>query len=214
MTEFDLKAAGWDRNQMHWDRSAAIVNSLLEQIPVNIDMAALEFGAGTGITSFLLKDHLKKITMMDNSPEMVRIMNDKVRETEATNLGAVCFDLEKKSWKGEKFDLIISQMVLHHITDIENIIDKFSNMLNPGGFLAIADLYPEDGSFHGDGFAGHRGFDTRELSDLIQKKGFGNISSRKCYVINKKITETDIKQFDVFLLTATRLPVIPVLKGR
>jgi hypothetical protein len=34
---------------------------------------------------------------------------------------------------------------------------------------AIADLYPEDDSFHGEGFAGYKGFDPEELSGLLKK---------------------------------------------
>ncbi len=43
-----LKAAGWDQNPMHWDRSVAIVKELLKQVPVRKEMTAMEFGAGTG----------------------------------------------------------------------------------------------------------------------------------------------------------------------
>ena len=57
------------------------------------------------------------------------------------------------------FDLIYTLMVLHHVGDVETIIRKFRGLLNPGGYLAIADLYSEDGSFHGEGFSGHMGFD-------------------------------------------------------
>jgi hypothetical protein len=28
MNEFDIKAAGWDQNQMHWDRSEAIAGEI------------------------------------------------------------------------------------------------------------------------------------------------------------------------------------------
>jgi hypothetical protein len=42
MNEFDLKAAGWDQNQMHWERSAAIVKDLLKQVPLRKGMTVLE----------------------------------------------------------------------------------------------------------------------------------------------------------------------------
>ena len=58
MNEFDLKAAGWDENPVHINRAAAIVGAMLDQIPVTGSMTALEFGAGTGIASFLLRDRL------------------------------------------------------------------------------------------------------------------------------------------------------------
>jgi tRNA (cmo5U34)-methyltransferase len=205
MNEFDLKAAGWDANQMHWDRSEAIAKEIIRLIPLNKEMTALEYGAGTGIASFLLKDYLNSITLMDNSSEMVRIMNEKIETTKVKNLKALNFDLEHNDYKADKFDLIFTQMVLHHVTDIEQIMKKFHDLLNPGGYLAVADLYPEDGSFHGEGFTGHKGFNPGILSDQITKQGFTDISHRKCFVIKKIISETEKKQFDVFLLIAHRL---------
>jgi len=208
MNEFDIKAAGWDQNPMHWDRSVAIVKELLRQVPVRKEMTAMEFGAGTGITSFLLKDHIKEVTMVDSSAGMVKIMKDKVKAANTKNLKPLLFDLEKEEWTGKKFDLLITQMVLHHVIDLDNIFQKFSMIINPGGYLAIADLYPEDGPFHGEGFTGHKGFDINILADRIREQGFGNISGRKCFVINKKISETESRQFDVFLLIAFRAPLM------
>jgi len=204
MNEFDLKAAEWDQNPIIWERAEAIAKEIKRLIPLNRKMNALEFGAGTGVTSFILKDTLKEITMMDNSSEMVKMMDQKISAFGAKNLKTINFNLERDDFKGAKYDLIFNQMVLHHITDIENIILKFYNLLNPGGYLAIADLYSEDGSFHGEGFTGHKGFDPAELSRLLLKPGFENITQRQCFVINKKISDTKTKQFDVFLLIAQR----------
>ena len=204
MNEFDIKAAEWDRNPMHWDRSEAIANEIKRMIPLNTGMKVLEYGAGTGITSFLLKDHVKEITLMDNSSEMVSVMTDKIKTSKVKNLNVLNFNLEHSDYKNESFDLIFTQMVLHHVADIDLIISRFKKLLNTGGYLAIADLYPEDGSFHGDDFTGHRGFDVEILSNQIRNHGFTNISHRKCFVINKKISDSETKQFDVFLLISTR----------
>jgi tRNA (cmo5U34)-methyltransferase len=204
MNEFDIKAAGWDQNPMHWDRSEAITNQIKSFIPLKKRMTALEFGAGTGIASFLLKDYLKEITLMDNSSEMVKIMNEKIETTKVKNLKVLNFDLEYSEYKGGTFDLIFTQMALHHVIDIENMIRKFYDLLNPGGYLAIADLYSEDGSFHGEGFTGHKGFDPEILSDQIRKSGFKNINHRKCFVINRKISDVETKQSEVLLLIANR----------
>lgn len=204
MNEFDLKAAEWDQNPIIWERAEAIANEIKRLIPLKKQMTALEFGAGTGVTSFILKDFLKEITLMDNSTEMVKVMNNKIKTSHVKNLKTLNFNLEQDDFKDAKFDFIFNQMVLHHITDIKNIITKFYNLLNPGGFLAIADLYTEDGSFHGEGFAGHKGFDPAELSGLLLKSGFQNITHHQCFVINKEISVAKTKQFDVFLLIAQR----------
>ncbi len=204
MNEFDIKAITWDQNPMHWDRSVAITDQIKKLIPLKKEMVALEYGAGTGIASFLLKDYLKEITLMDSSSEMVRVMNEKIKITEVKNLKTLNFDLEHADYNKRIFDFIFTQMVLHHVTNIENIIKKFYNLLNPGGYIAIADLYTEEGSFHDGDFTGHKGFDIKILSNQLKKQGFTNISSRKCFVIEKKISETKTKQFDVFLLIANR----------
>lgn len=200
--EFDIKAAEWDKNPMHWDRSEAIANEIKTMIPLNKDMKALEYGAGTGITSFLLKDYLREITLMDNSTEMVKVMNEKIRATNVKNIKALNFDLEHHDYKEETFDLILTQMVLHHVNDIETIIKRFSKLLNTGGYLAIADLLEEDGSFHGEGFFGHKGFNIDNLSQILSKNNLRNIAHKNCFVIDRKISESETKKFDVFLLTA------------
>jgi tRNA (cmo5U34)-methyltransferase len=204
MNEFDLKAAEWDKNPMHWDRSQAIANEIKKNIPLGTNMSALEYGAGTGITSFLLKDQLKEITLMDNSSEMVKIMNEKIRTTGVLNMKALNFDLEHNYYMEGNFDLIYTQMVLHHVNNVDLILKKFGELLIPGGYLAIADLLEEDGSFHGEGFTGHKGFNIEELSEKLRKNNFIKISNRTCFVIDRKISNTETKKYDVFLITATR----------
>jgi len=204
MNEFDLKAKGWDDNPMHFERSKAVSDLIISNIPLDKNMNALEFGAGTGITSFMLNDRTGSFTMMDSSLEMVNEINRKIASSGAKNMHAVLFDLEKNRWQGEKFDLIVTQMVLHHITDTHEILNRFNNMITPGGWLAIADLFPEDGTFHSGNFTGHRGFDPVEITGMLEDIGFTGISHSKCFTITKKTYDDQVKQFDVFLLLARK----------
>lgn len=201
MNEFDMKAAGWDSNPMHTERSKAVAAHIKELIPLSKNMHALEFGAGTGTTSLFLADSLGSITMIDSSPMMVERIKKKISESLIPGLRAFCLDIEKQEFD-LKFDLIFTQMVLHHVTDTESIILKFGNLLNPGGYIAIADLYPEDGSFHGSEFAGHKGFDPESLGMMLQRHRFGNIVHRKCFTIEKETGERGNARFDIFILTA------------
>jgi ubiquinone/menaquinone biosynthesis C-methylase UbiE len=203
MNEFDLKAAEWDKSNMHNDRAMTVANEIIKVIPLTKGMKALEFGAGTGLLSFLLREHLQDITMIDNSDGMVKVLKEKLDALDAENMRVMKINLENEDYQGDRVDLIYTLMVLHHVSDVETIISKFATILNPGGHLAIADLYPEDGSFHGEGFTGYRGFDTGALSALLEKHGFKEISHRKVYVIDKKIADNARKEFDVFLMTAT-----------
>jgi tRNA (cmo5U34)-methyltransferase len=204
MNDFDKKAAEWDKNPMHWDRSEAIANEIIKLIPLKKGMTAMEYGAGTGITSFLLKDYLKEITLMDNSQEMIRMIDEKIRSTKVKNLKTLNFNLETDDYKDGKFDLIFTQMVMHHVNDIDKIINKFHQLLNQKCYLVIADLYEEDGSFHGEGFTGHNGFNINSLSGILRENGFSSISHKTCFVIERKISETEAKTFEVFIMVAKR----------
>jgi ubiquinone/menaquinone biosynthesis C-methylase UbiE len=141
---------------------------------------------------------------MDNSQEMVNVINEKIKSSKVKNLKTLNFNLETEEYKGGKFDLIFTQMVLHHVNDIEKIINIFYRLLNSNGHLVIADLYEEDGSFHGEGFTGHKGFNMDSLSVILLKNRFSEISHKTCFVIDRKISETESKQFDVFIMTAKR----------
>jgi tRNA (cmo5U34)-methyltransferase len=202
--EFDLKASGWDENPVHHARSEAIAREMLRLLPVKKGMNALDFGSGTGILSFLLKDSFNEIFLMDSSSEMVKVAKKKIEAAGIKNLNPFVFDLEHEIYSDKSFDVIFTQMVLHHINDIENLFAKFYKMLNPNGFIAIADLYTEDGSFHGEGFSGHNGFDIEELSATLGRCNFHVIASEQCFIINKKISEEETRQFSVFLIIANR----------
>jgi ubiquinone/menaquinone biosynthesis C-methylase UbiE len=202
--EFDVKALEWDKNPLHHARSMAIANEMLRLLPFNKGMRALEFGAGTGILSFLLKDYIDEIILMDNSVEMVNVTNKKIKSTGAKNLKTVVFDLEHESYTGKPFDLIFAQMALHHVDDIDSVLSRFYRILNPSGYLAIADLYTEDGSFHGEGFKGHNGFNIEKLTAVLEKQNFDVITCGQCFVIDRKISEEITSHYPVFLLIANR----------
>jgi hypothetical protein len=95
-------------------------------------------------------------------------------------------------------------MAFHHVKDIGIVLGKLNKMLYPGGFLAIADLYREDGSFHGNGFHGHKGFDPDEFEGLLQKHGFREIMTSHCYTIHKTIQANEEREFPVFLITGVK----------
>jgi len=202
MSEFDDRARDWDKNQRYIDRSEAVAKAFLEMIPLHPGMKALEYGSGTALLSFALKDKFEEIVLMDNSKEMTAVTAEKIADQNIKNMTPLFFDLEHQDYDG-RFDIIYNQMVLHHVNDVDLILSKFCSLLNPGGCLAIADLYAEDGSFHGEGFTGHLGFDVEHLSGKLEAIGFTNIKHQQCYSIEKTDEEGNKTEYPIFLLTAT-----------
>jgi tRNA (cmo5U34)-methyltransferase len=204
MNPFDIKAANWDTNPMHLERSEAIYQSIKHRIDLKPEMKALDFGAGTGILSFLLKDELNEITLMDSSAGMVDVMVEKIKTSNAGNLVPLLFDMENADYTEKSFDLIFSQMVMHHLSDVSSIFKKFYHLLNPGGYIAIADLYCEDGTFHNPDFNGHKGFDPAELGEILTDLGFTDISHSPCFIIHRLNQNDEINDYPVFLLVASK----------
>jgi ubiquinone/menaquinone biosynthesis C-methylase UbiE len=202
MNYFDQVANMWDDNPIHFERSKAIATKILDQCLLTGKKTALEFGAGTGILSVMLSNELSHISLMDSSIEMIKIIRNKIDILQLYHLEALHFDLVKDNFNQTKFDAIFTQMVLHHVSDIDTIFKKFYNMLNPQGVLIIADLYPEDGSFHGPGFNGHKGFNPGDLSGKLKNIGFNEIEHDSCFNIRRVTKSGEAVYFQVFLLTA------------
>jgi tRNA (cmo5U34)-methyltransferase len=203
MSEFDNKARDWDKNLRHIERSEAIAKAITETIPLHRDMKALEFGAGTALLSFILREEFDDITLMDNSREMMQVAAEKIAAGKIKNMRPLFFDLEKEDFAG-KFDIIYTQMVLHHVRDVDAIFHKFSALLNVGGYLAIADLYPENGTFHGEGFDGHLGFDVEVLAGKLVEIGFTKARHHLCHILNKEDETGNITAYPIFLLSASK----------
>lgn len=198
MDDFSERAKEWDVNPMHRERSEAIAKDLLDAIPEPSSMRLLDFGAGSGILGELLAPHFKEVVMMDSAVGMVEVMKQKVVDRAWNNVVPVCCDLLAADYQAVPFDGIVTQMVLHHIEDVSALLLRFNHLLRVGGFLIIADLYPEDGSFHGEGFNGHLGFERTWLEQALKMAGFDPISIKPCYVIRRQ-REGKEQEYPVFL---------------
>ncbi|MFW5841541.1 MAG: class I SAM-dependent methyltransferase, partial [Planctomycetota bacterium] len=76
--------------------------------------------------------------------------------------------------------------------------------LSPGGWLAVADLVAEDGSFHADQVVPHHGFDPELLVGLLAEAGMKNVSARIVHEIVKPGGEGLPRAYPVFLITGQK----------
>ena len=203
MNVFDIKAKDWDKNNIHMERAIAIADQMRRRIPLKPGMKVMDFGAGTALLSFLLRDEFASVTLIDNSKEMISICNDKIAETQSVHFRALQINLETEDLS-DQFDLIYSQMAFHHLTDINKVLRKLRGLLNEQGLLAVADLYAEDGSFHGEGFTGFNGFDPEWLASEMRQAGFKEVAFQPCHIQKKAELDGTFKEYPVFLMTAKK----------
>ncbi len=204
MSQFDEKAAEWDddpkRVKIARDAAAAIVDA----VTLTPQMAALEVGCGTGLAAMQLAGEVGSIAAVDTSEGMLDVLRRKVSDGDYPNIMPVLADLTHETGVAGPFDLIYSIMTFHHVREIETLLTRLYERLNPGGCLAIIDLDAEDGGFHRPGTEyEHDGFDRQSLKIKLENAGFKQCSDNIIFSIHRE-TETGPREFPVFLMTAQK----------
>ncbi len=206
MTNFDERAKDWDSDPKKVERALAVADAIRKTIRLSTRMNALEYGCGTGLLSFALQSELGCITLADTSQGMLDVLSEKISSAGVTNMCPLRLDLAVDPLPAERYHLTYSLMVLHHIEDTKKILTQFHALLEPNGYLLVADLDQEDGSFHTDGSTDvHLGFERQALQRQVEAIGFRNITFSTAYEIKKKVNSGEEKVFPVFLMAAQKV---------
>jgi ubiquinone/menaquinone biosynthesis C-methylase UbiE len=204
MNDFDAMAATWETNPGHLERTRAIAEGIRQIVPLSRGIRAIEVGCGTGLLSFALHEELGSVVATDPSQGMIDVLEGKILATGIGNITALKTDLVKDPIPSGPFQLVFLQMALHHIPDVDDFLRTAHGILDPGGWLCVADLDTEDGSFHGIGTEGvHLGFDRTDLVHHVEVAGFQALDIATVFEIRKDIAGIE-RTFPVFLLVARR----------
>ena len=195
---FDERAATWDDDPAKRDRSHSVAECIRQAVALTPQTRMLEYGAGTGLVTQALRASVGPVTLADTSAGMRKVMEDKIAAGALTDARVWDVDLATDDPPDAQFDLIVTVMTLHHIPNLDPVLTRFNALLADGGHLCVVDLDKEDGSFHGQGFEGHQGFETSWLAAALAAAGFGEITAAPCANVTR-----DGAEFPLFLMTAT-----------
>lgn len=176
MSRFDEKAAEWDTPERR-ARTHALADAIRAAVPLDPTMRMVEIGAGTGLLGLDLLADVASVLLTDPSPGMLGVARDKIREGRIRGADATLHDVLSGPPPGAPFDLVVSALALHHIEDTAAALASIRHMMRPSGWIAIADLEAEDGSFHDADADGvhHNGFEAGTLADLARTVGFVDV---------------------------------------
>lgn len=193
---FAHKARDYEQNERRVTNVDNIAQAIINSTSLDKSMELMDFGAGTGLLLGRIAPHVGKITAVDVSKSMIEALEGK-RDQIGCELDIREVNLESECISAT-FDGIISSMTLHHIQDVAALFKTLFTLTNEGGFIALADLDKEDGSFHTEDTGVHHfGFDRAEVTALATDAGF-----RKVKVIDASVIQKPQGEFGVFLLTA------------
>jgi ubiquinone/menaquinone biosynthesis C-methylase UbiE len=181
-TDFDARAEGWD-DAGKVKRATDMAAAMHRALPMNRSMKTLEYGAGTGLLSFCVRDSLGPITLADSSAGMRAVAERKIAAAGARDMRVIDLDLTRDPVPTDRYDLIFSMMTLHHVPDVPRVLADFHTMLEPGGWLCHSDLDVEDGSFHGPEVDVHHGFARGTVRSWLAAAGFTEVSVDDCCYI-------------------------------
>lgn len=203
MNDFDQKAQGWDADASKVERAKRVAEGIRAMAGDLSGRSALEVGCGTGLLGFALRPHVARVTLADTSAGMLAVLREKIAASGLTGMTALQHDFTAGPIPEDRYGLLCSLMVFHHLPDTDGALRRFHALLEPGGLLGIADLDAEDGSFHGPEVPVHHGFDREDLRNRLHGAGFRDIRFSTPYVIDRE-TAQGPRRFPVFLMLAAK----------
>ena len=205
MTGFDERARDWDNDPAKVERARAVAEAMRRNLPLAPGMRCLEYGCGTGLLGFALHGEVGAIALADSSEGMLAVLREKFAAAGAANMTPRKLDLAVDSLPEDRFDLVFTLMVLHHVPDTAAVLRQFHALLGPGGWLAVCDLDAEDGTFHDPGFDGHKGFDRAALAQKLEEMGFTEVRAVTAYEVTRD-SPAGRKVYPLFLLVGRKPP--------
>ncbi|KAH8752977.1 methyltransferase type 11 [Diaporthe sp. PMI_573] len=174
-------------------------------------LEVLEIGCGTGLLSVPLAPYVRSILAIDAAGGMIDALKLKLRggldggEGEAASraIQPLCILLEDPEdsrmppggpdGKRQKFDLVISHLVLHHIPELRPLLATMYGCLKPGGQIALTDFEdfgPEARKFHPEakmfGVERH-GINASWLAGLMKEVGFKDVDVSVAWTMEKEV---------------------------
>ncbi len=203
---FDRLAAEWDHQPVRVALAADLAAAMRQALPLAADWQVIDFGAGTGLLSLNLLSAVGRIHAVDSSAGMLEALRAKVVAASLTQIETHHCDLHHTPWPGAPVDAVVSALTLHHLANVPLVLGRLAAALRPGGWMALADLDTEDGSFHGPDVTDvyHHGFAREQVADWLAAAGLSQIRVDDAGRRSKPAADGELREYSLFLAVARR----------
>ena len=147
---FKKNAAKFAENQgmiVERRQYSPILEELISSLNLPPDSSVVEIGPGEGFLLVKLAQMFNKVTGIDNSAEMLRKAKESVNNANLHNVKFVHEDVNLRSFGKAKENLVIMDMVLHHLPSPASVFRSVASMLNPLGYFLVVDLAQHEQSW-------------------------------------------------------------------
>ncbi len=199
---FDTLAKQWDSKPQRVESAMKFVDYIKKDINQDISTYKVcDYGCGSGLVSFGFASDVKSIVGLDYSDGMVDRFNEKAVKLNFRHLKARKHNINLANLEDNQYDLVVSNMTMHHIKNINNFISILKNSLSIDGCLYVSDLVSEDGKFHsmGNDDVEHLGFDKDSIYQVFIDNGFKDIKFTILQTIKK-----DQGNYPIFVISGRK----------
>ena len=111
--------------------------AILENIASDLESShsVLEIGTGTGIIPFAIYSKVSSVIATDISPEMVRIADQKLRQSSIINIDFQIQDSYNLTFPDKSFDVVIASNLLHLLYEPEKPINEIKRVMKDNGIF-------------------------------------------------------------------------------
>ena len=114
-------------------------NWIFSNYQITDEVKVLELGCGTGElwkSNSDSIDKMKQLVVTDFSNDMVETTKSVIGNRDNVNYERM--DIQNISFENETFDIVIANMLLHHVNDIDKAISEVNRVLKKGGIFYCA----------------------------------------------------------------------------
>jgi ArsR family transcriptional regulator len=132
----------------------------------------MEVGPGEGELLLQLARHFERVIALDNSSEMLDQARRTTTQHAVDNVEFIHGDITQAPAQGLTCDLIILNMVLHHIPAPVEVFREARRLLNPGGVLLLVELISHNQDWVRESCGDlWLGFETEDLTGWARDAG-------------------------------------------
>jgi len=104
--------------------------------------AVVDVGAGTGLLTLALAEHVERVWAIDISPAMLEYLSAKLASAQVENVQTVVASAVSLPLVDESVDLVVSNYCLHHLDESgkRRALREAHRVLRPGGRLVFGDM--------------------------------------------------------------------------
>ncbi|MGA1534155.1 MAG: metalloregulator ArsR/SmtB family transcription factor [Planctomycetota bacterium] len=163
-----------------------------------------DLGCGAGFLTRLLGERFDRVIGVDHSAAMLEAAQASVPRGAPIEWRQG--ELESLPIEDAEVDAVFTNLVLHHVVEIDRAVEEIARILRPGGHLVVTDLMPHQEEWMREELAAERlGIPPEVVMEALRGHGFDGIEL--CAVEDRyrmKSTHGRVARLELFLVRAVR----------